>query len=46
MKQGGLVCVCLLLVMMFCVPVFAQPSDKSVETILIDDFDKKDEMEC
>lgn len=44
MKQGGLVCVCLLLIMMFCVPVFAQPSDKSVETILIDDFDKKDEM--
>jgi len=45
MKQGVLVCMCLLLVFMFCVPVFAQPSTKSVETILIDDFDTPDEKE-
>lgn len=45
MKQGGLICICLLLVFMFCVPVFAQPNSKSVETILIDNFDNPDEMD-
>lgn len=43
MKQSGWVCLCLILVMCFSLPVFAQPSDKSVETILIDDFDGGDE---
>ncbi|MCR4939140.1 MAG: flagellar filament outer layer protein FlaA [Treponemataceae bacterium] len=45
MKQSGRVCLCLMLVLFFCLPVFAQPSDKSVETILIDDFDRQDEMD-
>jgi len=45
MKQSGWVCLCLILVLCFSLPVFAQPSDKSVETILIDDFDKQDEMD-
>lgn len=45
MKQGVLVCVSLVLMMLFCVPVFAQPSTKSVETIVIDDFDTTDGKE-
>lgn len=45
MKQGVLVCMCLVLVFVFCVPVFAQPSTKSVETIVIDDFDTPDDKE-
>lgn len=39
MKQGVMVLLCLFCVFLFCVPVFAQPSTKSVETVLIDDFD-------
>lgn len=39
MKQGFLFCVCLMLVVFVCVPVFAQPSTKSVETIMLDNFD-------
>ncbi|MCQ2982191.1 MAG: flagellar filament outer layer protein FlaA [Treponemataceae bacterium] len=42
MKQGVLVCVCLVLCFVFCAPVFAQPNTKSVETILIDNFDDRD----
>lgn len=42
MKQSGWICLCLMLVMFFSLPVFAQPSDKSVETIVIDDFDNQD----
>lgn len=42
MKQGGLICICLVLVSLLCVPVFAQPNTKSVETILIDNFDDPD----
>ncbi len=42
MKQGVLVCVCLLLCFVLCAPVFAQPNTKSVETILIDNFDDRD----
>lgn len=44
MKQGGLVCMCLILVSMCFVPVLAQPSTNSVETIVVDDFDTPDEM--
>lgn len=45
MKQSGVVCVLVLLLLMFSVPVFAQPNMKSVETIMIDDFDAKDDMD-
>jgi len=45
MKQSGRVCLCLILVLCFCLTAFAQPSDKSVETILIDDFDRQDEKD-
>lgn len=44
MKQGIYVFMCLLLVVMFCVPVFGQ-SVQSVETISIDKFDTADEMD-
>ncbi|MBQ0167420.1 MAG: flagellar filament protein FlaA [Treponema sp.] len=45
MKQSGVICVIALLLLMFSVPVFAQPNMKSVETIMIDTFDTKDDME-
>ena len=45
MKQGVMVLLCLFCVFLFCVPVFAQPSTKSVETILIDDFDSPGEKD-
>jgi hypothetical protein len=35
----------LVLFMLFCLPVVAQPSTKSVETIIIDDFDSADAHE-
>ena len=44
MKQGVCVFVSLVLMVLFCVPVFGQPSVKSVETISIDNFDTADEM--
>ena len=45
MKQRGVVCVLVLLLLLFSVPVFAQPNMKSVETIMIDTFDTKDDMD-
>ena len=45
MKKGGIICICLLLAFMCCVPLVAQPSSKSVETMLIDNFDTADEMD-
>ena len=45
MKQGVMVLLCLFCVFLFCVPVFAQPSTKSVETVLIDDFDSAEEKD-
>ncbi|MCM1321430.1 MAG: flagellar filament outer layer protein FlaA [Bacteroides sp.] len=39
MKQGRIICAGLLLFCVLCIPVFAQPSTKSVETIILDDFD-------
>lgn len=42
MKQGIVICVCLALFFVVCMPVFAQPNSKSVETILIDTFDDPD----
>lgn len=42
MKRGVLVFLSLVLFMLFCLPVVAQPSTKSVETIIIDDFDTAD----
>lgn len=45
MKQCGLVCVSLVLLLCFCMPVFAQPNTKSVQTIGVDDFDTPDAME-
>ncbi len=45
MKHSGVVCVLVLLLLIFSVPVFAQPNMKSVETIMIDTFDTKDDMD-
>lgn len=45
MKQSGVVCVLVVLLLMLSVPVFAQPNSKSVETIMIDDFDTKEDMD-
>lgn len=45
MKRYGLISVSLLILFCICVPVFAQPNANSIETILIDDFDRRDEME-
>ncbi len=45
MKKGGIICICLLLAFMFCVPLAAQPSSKSVETMLIDNFDNAEAMD-
>jgi len=39
MKHYGLVCVSLILAVCVCLPLSAQPNAKSVETILIDNFD-------
>jgi hypothetical protein len=39
MKQGIFFSISLVLVLLFCVPLFAQPSARSIETISIDDFD-------
>ena len=44
-ETGVMVLLCLFCVFLFCVPVFAQPSTKSVETILIDDFDSPGEKD-
>ena len=44
MKQGFLVFVSFVLMVLFCVPVFGQPSNRSVETIGIDNFDTAGEM--
>ena len=43
MKKGVVFSVSLALVLAFCVPAFAQPNVKSVETISIDDFDTENE---
>jgi len=45
MKHYGLVCVSLVLAFCFCLPLAAQPSSKSVETILIDNFDVPEDKE-
>jgi len=45
MKQGVFVFVSLVLMVLFCVPVFGQPSVRSVETISIDNFDAADEKD-
>ena len=45
MKKGGIICICLLIAFMCCVPLAAQPSSRSVETMLIDNFDKAEEMD-
>jgi len=45
MKQGGLVCVCLVLFFVCCLPVVAQPNYRSVETFEVDSFDTPNEME-
>jgi len=45
MKKGVVVFVHLALIFILGVPVFSQPSEKSVETILIDNFDTPDKME-
>lgn len=45
MKQGVCVFISLLLVGLFCMPVFGQASVQSVETISIDKFDTADEMD-
>ena len=45
MKKGGIIFICLFLAFVVCLPVAAQPSSKSVETILIDNFDTADEMD-
>ena len=44
MKKGVVFSVSLALVLAFCVPAFAQPNVKSVETISIDDFDTEKEF--
>jgi len=45
MKKGVVVLASLALVLAFCVPAVAQPSPKSVETIVIDNFDNEDKMD-
>ena len=45
MKKGFVVFVHLALLLVIGVPAFSQPSEKSVETILIDNFDTPDKME-
>jgi hypothetical protein len=45
MKKGVVVFMSLALLLAFCIPVVAQPSTRSVETFVIDDFDNKDNME-
>lgn len=45
MKKGFVVFMHLALILGFAVPVLAQPSSKSVETVLIDNFDTPDQME-
>lgn len=45
MKKGSMICICFLLAFVFCVPVLAQPSAKSVETMMIDNFDTPDSMD-
>ncbi|MBR5867312.1 MAG: flagellar filament protein FlaA [Spirochaetaceae bacterium] len=45
MKQSVCVFVSLVLMVLFCVPVFGQPSSRSVETISIDNFDTADEKD-
>ena len=44
MKHGILISVCLVLFVLFCAPVFAQPSTQSVETIMLDNFDTEGEQ--
>lgn len=45
MKKAGIISVCLFLSFLCCLPLVAQPSSRSVETILIDNFDTADEMD-
>ena len=45
MKHYGLVCVSLVLALCVCLPLSAQPNAKSVETILIDNFDVPDSQD-
>lgn len=45
MKKGVVVFMSLALLIAFCVPAVAQPSTRSVETFVIDDFDNKDSHE-
>lgn len=45
MKQGFFVFISLVLMVLFCVPVFGQVNSKSVETFSIDNFDTAGEME-
>ena len=45
MKQGVFVFISLVLMVLFCVPVFGQVNSKSVETFSIDNFDTAGEME-
>ncbi len=41
MKHIVVACMCLILLVLFCVPAIAQPSTKSVETIILDNFDNE-----
>lgn len=45
MKKGGIIFICLFLAFVVCLPVVAQPSSKSVETMLIDNFDNPEAVE-
>ncbi|MBE6350629.1 MAG: flagellar filament protein FlaA [Spirochaetaceae bacterium] len=45
MKRGSLVCISLVLIFTCFVPLVAQPSTKSIETILVDSFDSADNGE-
>ncbi|NLM01641.1 MAG: flagellar filament protein FlaA [Treponema sp.] len=44
MKHGVLVLMIFMLFALFCAPVFAQPSTKSVETLMLDNFDTEGEQ--
>jgi hypothetical protein len=44
MKQGIFVSISLVLVFLFCAPLFSQPSTRSIETVGIDNFDTADQM--
>lgn len=45
MKHYGLVCVSLILALCICLPLSAQPNARSVETILIDNFDVPENLD-